>query len=135
MKKRFWIDNPMLLDLIIGDLFFLIIGEIIIFIAFKGKLDIMSGYLFGVIISILMLWHMAYAIEDSVRMDEHSALKHIKKNYIFRTIALIVAFFAVWFAGIGNLAAMMFGVLVLKLSAYIQPITNRLTSKLLRKGR
>lgn len=135
MKKKLWNKNPMLTDLVIGNLFFLLVGEIIIFIVFKGKLDIMLGFLIGVILSVLMVWHMAYAIDDSVRMDEHSALKHIKKTYIVRMIALLIVFLAVWFTGVGNLAAMMFGVLVLKLSAYIQPITNRLTSKLLRKGR
>lgn len=135
MKKKLWNKNPMLTDLVIGNLFFLLVGEIIIFIVFKGKLNIMLGFLIGVILSVFMVCHMAYAIDDSVRMDEHSALKHIKKTYIVRMIALLIVFLAVWFTGVGNLAAMMFGVLVLKLSAYIQPITNRLTSKLLRKGR
>ena len=135
MKKKLWNKNPMLTNLVIGNLFFLLVGEIIIFIVFKGKLNIMLGFLIGVILSVFMVCHMAYAIDDSVRMDEHSALKHIKKTYIVRMIALLIVFLAVWFTGVGNLAAMMFGVLVLKLSAYIQPITNRLTSKLLRKGR
>ncbi|NLL93335.1 MAG: hypothetical protein GX225_04200 [Clostridiales bacterium] len=135
MKNRIWTRNPMLVDLIIGNLFFLLIGEIIIFLVFKGRIHVMLGFFVGVLASIAMVIHMAVCIDDSVRMDEHTALKHIRKTYFIRVIILVVAFVFVWIFGIGDPYAMVVGVLVLKLSAYIQPITHRLTSKLNRKGR
>ena len=127
------LNNPMLLDLVVGNIFFLIIGEIIICIFLDVKCVI--GYLIGVIAAIFMVIHMAFCIDDSVRMDEHTALKHTRKGYLFRIGILVALFFTVFFTGIGDPVAMVCGTLILKLSAYIQPITNRLTSKYLRKGR
>ena len=133
IKRILNLNNPMLTDLIIGNIFFLIIGEIIIglFLGIRS----MTGYLIGVIASILMVIHMAYCIDDSVRMDEHTALKHTRKGYIVRVSILLLAFLIIYFTGISDPVAMVCGTLVLKLSAYIQPITNRITSKFLRKGR
>ena len=135
IKKIFKVDNPMLTNLIIGNIFFLILGEAIIFIFLQDKISMGLGYFICVLVSIAMVIHMAVAIDDSVRMDENTALKHIRKTYIFRVLGLVVAFLLVYFTKIGNPIAMVCGVLVLKFSAYIQPITNRLTSKFLRKGR
>lgn len=127
------LNNPMLLDLVVGNIFFLIIGEIIICIFLDMKCVI--GYLFGVIVAICMVVHMAFCIDDSIRMDEHTALKHTRKGYLLRIGILLALFFTVYLTGIGDPVAMVCGIFVLKLSAYIQPITNRLTSKYLRKGR
>lgn len=138
MKKRVKLDNPMLPDLIAGNIIFLIIGEIILFIlfAFIGfRLDLVTGYFIGVSVSVAMVIHMAYCIDDSVRMDENTALKHTRKTYIIRIITTLIIFGLVWFLKLGNVGAVLMGMLVLKFSAYIQPITHRLTSKFLRKGR
>lgn len=138
MKRKVKLDNPMLIDLIVGNIIFLILGEIILFIIFTFiglRWDLALGYLIGVIVSIGMVIHMAYSIDDSVRMDEHTALKHIRKTYIFRIIAAIIIFAVIWFLEICNIGAVLLGMLVLKFSAYITPITHRLTSKILRKGR
>ena len=133
MKRLIKVDNPMLTDLIGGNLIFLIIGEVIIWIFLDMKS--VFGYLLGVVASIFMVIHMAYCIDDSVRMDEDTALKHTRKGYVIRTAVLVIILLIVYFTGIANPVAMVCGTFVLKLSAYIQPITNRITSKFLGKGR
>lgn len=138
MKKGIKIrglDNPMLPDLILGNVFFLLLGEIIFFVIFGLNFKVLLGFLVGAIFSIGMVIHMAVSIDESVRMDENSALKYTRKHYIIRVIVLIALFFVAWFTNIVDIAAMMFGILILKLSAYVQPITNRLTSKYFSKGR
>lgn len=138
MKRKVKLNNPMLLDLIVGNLIFLLLGEIILFAVFTFtglRWDLAIGYLVGVMVSIGMVIHMAYSIDDSVRMDEHTALKHIRKTYIIRIIAVIIIFAVVWFLDVCNVGAVLLGVLVLKFSAYITPITHKLTAKFFRKGR
>lgn len=129
------LDNQVLIDLVFGNVLFLAFGEIILTIIFGFRADILLGYLLGVIMSVCMVFHMAIAIDDSVRMDENTALKHIRKTYIIRSVAVLAVFFTVWYTGVINPIAMVFGLLILKLSAYAQPITNRLTSKIYSKGR
>ncbi len=138
MKKGIKIrglDNPMLKDLLLGNILFLVLGEVIFFLIFGLNKGVLLGYLTGAVFSMFMVIHMAVSIEESVRMDENSALKYIRKHYIIRVIAMIILFVIVWYTEAVNLASMMFGILILKLSAYIQPVTNRLTSKFLSKGR
>ena len=138
MKKGIKIrglDNPMLKDLLLGNILFLVLGEVIFFLFFGMNKGVLLGYLKGAVFSMFMVIHMAVSIEESVRMDENSALKYIRKHYIIRVIAMIILFVIVWYTEAVNLASMMFGILILKLSAYIQPVTNRLTSKFLSKGR
>lgn len=138
MKKGIKIrglDNPMLKDLLLGNILFLVLGEVIFFLIFGLNKGVLLGYLSGAVFSMFMVIHMAVSIEESVRMDENSALKYIRKHYIIRVIAMIILFVIVWYTEAVNLASMMFGILILKLSAYIQPVTNRLTSKFLSKGR
>lgn len=138
MKKGIKIrglDNPMLKDLLLGNILFLVLGEIIFFLIFGLNKGVLLGYLTGAVFSMFMVVHMAISIDESVRMDENSALKYIRKHYIIRVIAMIILFVIVWYTEVVNIASMMFGILILKLSAYIQPVTNRLTSKFLSKGR
>ena len=138
MKKGIKIrglDNPMLKDLLLGNILFLVLGEVIFFLIFGLNKGVLLGYLTGAVFSMFMVIHMSVSIEESVRMDENSALKYIRKHYIIRVIAMIILFVIVWYTEAVNLASMMFGILILKLSAYIQPVTNRLTSKFLSKGR
>lgn len=135
IKRLFKIDNPMLTQLLIGDAIFLLIGELILLPFFWGKLNVFVGYFIGVLISMAMVIHMAIGIDESVRLPEKQALRHIKKTYAIRVVFMLVVFYVAVFTGIAHPVAVVCGILVLKLSAYVQPITNRLTSKLLRKGR
>lgn len=133
MKSIKQLNNPMLIDLIAGNIIFFVIGEILIcasFLIFGVKWDLVTGYLIGSLISIGMVIHMAYAIDEAVRLNEETALKHTRKTYIIRLIATIAVFAVVWFLKLGNVGAVLLGMMILKFSAYAQPITHRLTSKI-----
>ena len=92
--------------------------------------QIILGYFIGIIFSVATIIHMTSSVETAVEMGEHGALKHTRIMYVVRMAALIVVFALMLILGIGNIFAMLFGLLSLKLSAYLQPITRKL-----RKGR
>ena len=133
--------NPTMIDLIVGIVFCgivgfaLILGLYFLSVPVESFFDdsiwqIILGYFIGIIFSVATIIHMTSSVETAVEMGEHGALKHTRIMYVVRMAALIVVFELMLILGIGNIFAMLFGLLSLKLSAYLQPITRKL-----RKGR
>ena len=133
--------NPTMIDLIVGIIFCGIVGLALfvglhfLSVPLESLFDdsiwqIILGYIIGIIFSVFTIIHMTSSVESAVDMGEHGALKHTRIMYAVRMVALIAVFAIMLIFGIGNIFAMLFGLLSLKLSAYLQPITEKL-----RKGR
>ena len=73
---------------------------------------------------------MTFSVENALEMGEQGALKHTRIMYIIRMVALVAVYAVMLIFGIGNVFSMLFGLFSLKLSAYIQPITHKLSNKL-----
>lgn len=125
----------MLLDLLLGITAYLIFGLMIIMIVLPDKLYSGMGFLVGVFMAVGVLFHMAYSLEDSVSMREHEALKHTRKTYALRMVVFSLVFVIFIFIDVIDIVSMLFGVFSLKVSAYIQPFTNKLKTKYTSKGR
>ena len=133
--------NPTMIELIVGIVLFGIIGIstfIFLHIAsvplerfFEDDIyQIIIGYIIGIIFSLALIIHMTVSVERSLEMGEHGALKHTRIMYIVRMVALVIVFAIMLMAGIGNVFSLLFGLFSLKLSAYIQPITHKVISRL-----
>lgn len=133
--------NPMMIDLVLGIIFFGILGSFIIIGLYVASvpvesffddslLQIMIGYLTGILFSVILIIHMTASVERSLELGEHGALKHTRIMYIIRIVALVAVYAVMLIFGIGNVFSMLFGLFSLKLSAYIQPITHKMTSRL-----
>ncbi len=133
--------NPMMIDLVLGIIFFGILGSFIIIGLYVASvpvesffddslLQIMIGYLTGILFSVILIIHMTASVERSLELGEHGALKHTRIMYIIRMVALVAVYAVMLIFGIGNVFSMLFGLFSLKLSAYIQPITHKMTSRL-----
>ena len=109
---------------------FIYLFSICIVIEQFAKKKPINSFFIGIIFSVATIIHMTSSVETAVEMGEHGALKHTRIMYVVRMAALIVVFALMLILGIGNIFAMLFGLLSLKLSAYLQPITRKL-----RKGR
>lgn len=132
-KKRFTFAgmhiNDTGLELIIGDVIYYIIGQIIILLFTKHKLCHSIGYAYGVLLSMGMVIHMTISLEQAMCFNEKGADKHVKKTAFIR---LLVAFAAlVIFAALATdcIVGMMFGIMALKVSAYIQPLTHKVLAR------
>lgn len=137
--------NPTMVELIIGIVLYGIIGEILLTAMYLLNVplekvfndtiaNILIGFLVGIIYSVIMIIHMARTVETALDMGEQGALKHTRIAYIIRIAVLLVLFILMLIINIGNLFAMLFGLLSVKLSAYAQPITHKVKEKL-KKGR
>ncbi len=133
--------NPMMIELMIGIVLFGIIGTIVfvgLHIAsvpvenfFKDSIfQIVIGYIIGIIFSLILIISMTASIEKALEMGEEGALKHTRIMYVVRLAALVLVFIIMLLLGIGNIFSLLFGLLSLKLSAYMQPITHKMISRL-----
>lgn len=134
-----------MIELLIGIILYGILGETAILAMHAadvplerffgdGIVEISVGFLIGIVFSCGIIIHMARSVEAALSMGEHDALKHTRISYIIRMVCLLVVFALMLVLGFGNVFAMLFGLLSLKLSAYAQPITHKVKEKL-KKGR
>lgn len=140
IRKGLFKRIPMATELLVGELIYLILGEILIITItlLCGREHVLQwvlGFFEGVVIAVGLMLHMAVSVEDSVSMYEDEALKHTKKNYIIRMIVLLAAFLIIGFFGIGDILAALLGLMALKVSAYIQPFTHKILNNNTSKGR
>lgn len=93
------------------------------------------GFLEGVLAAVAIMIHMAISVEDSVSMQEDEALKHTRIKYIVRIVFVVVVFLLIVFLKLGDIGAALFGLMALKVSAYLQPFTHKIYQKFIREGR
>lgn len=122
--------NETLRDLLIGiGISSLTIGIIGVLIA-NNKLSYVLGILLGTVIAIVLAFHLSATISKSLQMDEEGATKYTKKMAILRLIIMGCAVvIALTFPNIFNLIGTLLGILGLKFSAYLQPLTNKFITK------
>lgn len=124
------------IELIIGNVIYYILGQILILIFADRKLNVSIGFILGVIISVLMTFHMTIAIEQAMSFNERGADRHVKKTTAARMILCFIALIVIGITRVGDIVAALFGVMALKVSAYLQPLTHKvLARKSTEKGR
>ena len=121
-------------ELVIGNLIYFIICEIIILAFVSQKWYCTIGLVIGVFISVFMIIHMTIAMEQAMCLNERGADKHIRKTTAARMLVVFGMMVLAGIADVGNIVATVAGVMALKVSAYIQPFTHRIFNKL-KEGR
>ena len=127
MLKRI---NPALPGLIAG---MIIYGLIIQFAGVwfvVDKIGYSIGLWYGVAIGIGMAINLATVIYDAVTFDgEGNANKRVAAKSMLRYIIVVILFFILGYFEFGNLITAFLGVMGLKVSAYLQPLLNKLLGK------
>ena len=118
--------NETLKDLIIGIVLSMIVVCIIGALVSNNKVAFILGDILGSIIAILLSIHLNATIARALDMNEEGAAKYTKKMSILRLIIMGCAVVvALTLPEVFNLI----GILGLKISAYLQPLTNRFITK------
>ena len=124
-------------------LYELLAGGILCFILFlagnifvSNRIAYTLGLLIGCILAGCMSVHMHHSLEQAALYDAETATKKIQKGtflrFFFMVAALIAALvFPKWISIIG----VALGVLSLKFSAYLQPLTHKVLQNFINKGR
>ena len=94
------------------------------------------GLLVGGGIAGVMSAHMYHALQQAMLYDEETAAKKVQKGTILRVLLMMAGLVAAlvlpqWISVVG----VALGVLSLKFSAYLQPLTHKFLQKFIDKGR
>ncbi|WP_455718242.1 ATP synthase subunit I [Anaerosporobacter sp.] len=126
MKKM----NETVKDLIIGIVICMVVICIIGTLVTDNKLSFILGEVLGSVIAIFLAIHLNASIGRALDMNEEGAAKYTKKMAILRLIIMGCAVVvALTFPEVFNLLGTLFGILGLKISAYLQPLTNKFITK------
>lgn len=122
-------ENKTLQEMIIG---ILLSGAVIIGLLFAlsdNAVNYTIGLAAGMIGAIVMATHMAYTIEDAVLLNEKDAAAYIRKmTYVRYGIACIIVV-VIGVSGVGSAVTAVFGLLLLKMGAYLQPLVHRIFNR------
>jgi hypothetical protein len=96
----------------------------------SDKLGYTIGLWYGIAIAVGIAINLATVIYDSVMMDEgKNANRRIIAKSLLRYGVVVILFFILGYFKFGNLFAALLGVLGLKISAYAQPLLNKVTGR------
>ena len=128
-------EKQTLWELMIGTIafvFFLMLGNLLV----ENPLAYTVGLILGGAVSIGMSVHMYSSLQKAVLYDRKNAEKKIKIGSLIRMafmlIALVVSVIVPQYISLVGVAL---GILSLKFSAYLQPLTHKVLKKIRNKGR
>lgn len=134
MKRLFHL-NSALPGMLAGQAAYLVLGELILVLFVPYKAVCMVCFLAGVAYGALASIHMSYVLEQVTYLDSRSAVGRSLKGYSLR-LALMAAVLLLccWWDVRGMFAALA-GMFSMKVSAYLQPFTDKAIQKIYQKGR
>lgn len=121
----------------------LIIGTIVCVLLFmlgnllvKNQFAYTIGLILGGAVAIGMSFHMYSSLQKAVLYDRETAGKKIKIGSLIRMAFMLIALvLSVILPQYISLLGVAFGILSLKFSAYLQPLTHKVLKKIRNKGR
>lgn len=126
-----------LIDIIIGIIIFAILF-VCLGLLWNGTRGIfIIGVIIGAAASVVLAIQMYHTVERTLDMEEKGAVAYSKKKSIIRLLIMAVMLvLAVTISGEFMTLGVLMGMLCLKFSAYIQPLTHKyISSKFINKGR
>ncbi len=128
-------EKQTLWELIIGTLFCVLLfmlGNLLV----NNPLSYTLGLILGGIVSVLMSFHMYNSLLQAILYDQETAEKKVKIASLIRMIFMVIALIiAVVLPQYISLVGVALGILSLKFSAYLQPLTHKVLKKIRNKGR
>ena len=122
--------NPALPGLIAGIVIFGLFVQLTGVWFVEDKIGYSIGLWYGVAIGIGMAINLATVIYDAVTFDgEGNANKRVAAKSMLRYIVVAILFGILGYFEFGNLFTAFLGVMGLKISAYMQPLLNKLVNK------
>lgn len=122
--------NEALPGLVLGIIIYGILFQLIGMWFVEDRLRFSTGLWAGIGCAIFMAIHMAVSIEDAVSIgSEEGAKKKTIGSAMFRYFVVLLIFVVMLYFNLGMLLPAFFGVMGLKISAYLQPVFHRLSGK------
>lgn len=128
MIKRMKRLNQALPGLVLGIIIYGVLVELIGVWFVSDKLRYSTGLAIGIGCAIGMAIHIAMIIEESVRIGEGHE-KYLSFKSVMRYLVLCAVMIGMAYFKLGNMFTALIGVLGLKVSAYAQPLLDKILGK------
>lgn len=125
--------NRALLELEAGILMYAVLGQLIISFIPGDRIRMTSGWWIGIIMAAFCAWHMWKSLDRALDFSEQDAVKKMRLASILRYVLIFLVTVLTALAGAGNVLTLFFGVMMLKVSAYTQPLTHKIFNKIFRE--
>ena len=89
------------------------------------------GFLFGVLFSMFSSVYMGKSLDAAVYHEGNGAAKKMIIGYIIRIVVMAVILIGLYQTNVGDMFCAFLGMLALKVTAYIQPFTHKIFTKIL----
>ena len=128
-------EKQTLWELIIGTIacvLLLMFGNLLV----KNQLAYTLGLILGGAVSVGMSFHMYSSLLQAILYDKETAEKKVKIGSLIRMVFMLIALvISVILPQYISLFGVALGILSLKFSAYLQPLTHKVLKKIRNKGR
>lgn len=118
-----------LFDLCLGIFLYGIVCQIVV-LFFSRKPEYSIGLWIGVILAMAGSVHMWWTIDRSLDMASKDASKTVGTQYLLRYFILVVVMGLLAVSGFANPLLAFLGYMGMKASAYMQPFTRKISSKI-----
>lgn len=125
-KRHGILKSRMLVELLIGNVAVFSVIFILALI-FIRDWRVLLGLGIGVCVACLMVIHMSVTIEQAMYLLPEEAERYVRKQSALRYSAIMIVMCVIGITGFCDIIAAMVGVMTLKVSAYIQPFTHKIS--------
>ena len=129
MMKKLSDMNRALPGLLGGIVLFGAISQVVGLFLVEEKLNYSIGLWVGVLVAVFMAVHMAWSLNSALEQNVKGAQAAATKQNMIRYLIVILILGILMITEVGNPIAAFVGVMGLKVSAYLQPIFQKLFHK------
>ena len=119
--------NTALPGLLFGIILFGALSQTVGFFLVADKADFSKGLWIGVVTAVFMAFHMAISLNSAVERDVKGAQATVTRHNIIRYLAVVVILGILMVTRLGNPLSAFLGIIGLKVSAYIQPLFEKMS--------
>lgn len=91
------------------------------------------GLWYGVLTGVLAGIHMWWSLDRALDCTQDTAVKRMTKHNILRYVIIVAAMGLIMVSGFASPLSAFLGLMGLKISAYIQPVTHKLFSRFIKE--
>lgn len=126
MKALILKINRTLFELETGILIFAFVCQLVI-LPFKDRISYSIGLWIGVLTALFCAWHMWRALDRGLEMGEKGAVSYLSRQNIIRYVLIVIILIMTAAWKIGDPIAAFIGIMGLKVSAYMQFLTKKIS--------
>ncbi len=129
VKKKI---DPTLFELCLGILIYGVVFELILLV-FSRKAAYSIGLWVGVLLAVAGAVHMWWSLNRTLDMPEKDAAKYAVTNNIIRYLVVVIVMMVLIYTNFANPVFMFCGYMGMKISAYLNPVMQKVNAKIFKK--